>query len=162
LLDAHEVAVRARVEELRERAARVAVELGEAKLALEHVVITKATLAMVLAGGGGVDDHGDDASSARRGGPRVPVPAWTVGLDERALPADASFCAAFDAVYTAAEIQVIRTGIRASRQDSIVERWFRSLCAELTNRTLVWILPNLMRLLRDWSSVSLSCIKRNA
>jgi hypothetical protein len=45
LLDAHEVSVRARLEALREQAARVAVELGEAELALEHVAITRATLA---------------------------------------------------------------------------------------------------------------------
>ena len=51
LLDAHEVAVRARVEELRQEAERVAAALGEAELALEHVAITKATLAVVLAGG---------------------------------------------------------------------------------------------------------------
>ena len=81
LLDAHEVAVRARVEELREQAARVAAQLGEAELALEHVVITKATLALVLAG----PDRQEDALPGKAG--RVPVPMWTAGLDERALPA---------------------------------------------------------------------------
>ena len=60
---------------------------------------------------------------------------------------DASFSAAFDAVFTAAGIEVIRTGIRAPRQNSIMERWFRSLRAELTNRTLIWNRRHLMRLL---------------
>jgi hypothetical protein len=35
---------------------------------------------------------------------------------------DASFSAAFDAVFSAAGIEVIRTGIRAPRQNSIMER----------------------------------------
>jgi transposase len=51
---------------------------------------------------------------------------------------DASFGAAFDAVFSAAAIDVIRTGIRAPRQNSIMERWFRSMRAELTDRTLIW------------------------
>lgn len=83
LLDAHEVAVRARVEELREQAARVAAELGEAELTLEHVAITKATLAAVLAGGG----QDGDAGGRRAASERAAVPSWSVGLDERALPA---------------------------------------------------------------------------
>ena len=63
---------------------------------------------------------------------------------------DASFGAAFDAVFHAAGIEVIRTGVRAPRQNSIMERWFRSLRAELTDRTLVWNLPHLMCLLREY------------
>ena len=43
LLDAHEVAVRARVEELRER-------LADAERGLEHVLTTRQTLRSVLAG----------------------------------------------------------------------------------------------------------------
>lgn len=82
LLDAHEVAVRARVEELREQAARVATELGEAELALEHVAITRATLVVVLAGG----RPDGDAGGRQAGSERAAVPLWSVGLDERALP----------------------------------------------------------------------------
>jgi len=63
---------------------------------------------------------------------------------------DASFGAAFDAVFATAGIAVIRTGIRAPRQNSIVERWFRSLRAELTDRTLIWNLCHLMRLFREY------------
>ena len=88
LLDAHEVAVRARVEELREQAVRVAVELGEAELALEHVAITRATLAVVLAGGGQHADGLDgNAAGQQAASKRAVVPSWSVGLDERALPA---------------------------------------------------------------------------
>jgi hypothetical protein len=89
LLDAHEVAVRARIEELREEAARVAAVLGEAEMALEHVTITKATLALVVAGGGASAEAGQDADAgvSQVGVRRVPVPEWTAGLDERVLPA---------------------------------------------------------------------------
>jgi len=31
-----------------------------------------------------------------------------------------------------------------------MERWFRSMRAELTDRTLIWNIPHLMRLLRDY------------
>jgi len=88
LLDAHEVVVRARVEELREQAARVATELSEAELALEHVAITKATLAVVLAGDGQAAGGPDADAAGRQAAPeRAAVPSWSVGLDERALPA---------------------------------------------------------------------------
>jgi transposase InsO family protein len=60
------------------------------------------------------------------------------------------FDAVFDAVFTAAGIEVVRTGIRAPRQNSIMERWFRSLRAELTDRTLIWNRRHLMRLLREY------------
>ena len=36
---------------------------------------------------------------------------------------DVSFGAAFDAVFAAAGLEVIRTGIRAPRQNPIMERW---------------------------------------
>ena len=63
---------------------------------------------------------------------------------------DASFSAVFDAVFTAAGIEVVRTGIHVPHQNSIMERWFRSLRAELTDRTLIWNLKHLMRLLREY------------
>jgi transposase InsO family protein len=65
---------------------------------------------------------------------------------------DASFSAAFDAVFSAEGIGVIRTGIRAPRQNSMMKRWFRSLRAELTDRALIWNLKHLMRLLREYES----------
>ena len=92
LLDGHEVAVRARVGELREEAARVAAELGEAELALEHVAITRATLAAVVAGrgGAGVEQGADTPDRAScgvdgSGGARL-VPQRRVDLTGAALP----------------------------------------------------------------------------
>jgi putative transposase len=62
---------------------------------------------------------------------------------------DAIFQAGFDEVVTIAGIEVIRTGVRAPRQNAVMERWFRSLRAELTDRTLIWNITHLMRLLRE-------------
>ena len=55
-------------------------------------------------------------------------------------------------MFTAAGIDVIRTGVRAPRQNAVMERWFRSLRAELTDRTLIWNLNHLMRLLRVYET----------
>jgi hypothetical protein len=87
LLDAHEVAVRARVEELRER-------LTEAERDLEHVVITRQTLQLVLAGQGDVAAERVVGTAAdRSAGPaRVakpveagPVAVRSAGMTEAAL-----------------------------------------------------------------------------
>lgn len=88
LLDAHEVAVRARVEGLREQAEQVCAELAEAELALEHVAITRATLAVVLAAGGGAGGPASDGdvSPAGSGAGRGPVPVWRAGLTGADLP----------------------------------------------------------------------------
>lgn len=92
LLDCHEVAVRATVDQLRQEAARVAVALGEAEQALEHVSITRATLAAVLAGHGAVAApvQGIDvlARESARGGVGEPaqVPVWRADLTEAHLP----------------------------------------------------------------------------
>ena len=93
LLDNHEVAVRAAVDALRQEAVRVAVALGEAERALEHVSITRATLAAVLAGHGAVADPAQgvdvmERESAVGGvGERARVPVWRGDLTEAHLPA---------------------------------------------------------------------------
>ena len=63
---------------------------------------------------------------------------------------DASLSAAFDQVLADAGITVIRSAVRAPRMNSMMERWFRSLRAELTDRTLIWSIPHLRRLLREF------------
>jgi len=40
-----------------------------------------------------------------------------------------------DEVFTVAGIEMIRTGVRAPRQNAEMERWFRSLRAELADRS---------------------------
>lgn len=90
LLDAHEVSVRARVESLREQAVRVAAQLAEAELALEHVGITRATLAVALAGPGDatVPSQGCESTDMAVRDARGPslVPVWRAGLTEAHLP----------------------------------------------------------------------------
>jgi hypothetical protein len=87
LLDAHEVSVRARVASLREQAARVAVQLGEAELALEHLAVTRVTLAAVLAGHGGGDPATQGAGVTGGGGPGpARVPVRRADLTEAHLP----------------------------------------------------------------------------
>jgi hypothetical protein len=93
LLDRHEVSVRGAVDELRQEAARVAAALGEAELALEHVSITRATLAAVLAGHDAVAGSAPGVEVLERGraldgvGGVTRVPSWRSDLTEAHLPA---------------------------------------------------------------------------
>ena len=51
---------------------------------------------------------------------------------------DASFTQAFDAVFQAAGIRVIRSAVQAPRMNSLMERWTGSCRRELLDRTLIW------------------------
>jgi hypothetical protein len=88
LLDAHEVAVRSRVEALREQAARVADELVGAERALEYVAITRATLTAVLADHDGVDPVEQNTDIPQRSAAEpARVPTWRADLTQAHLPA---------------------------------------------------------------------------
>jgi putative transposase len=63
---------------------------------------------------------------------------------------DASFTAAFDAVFQAAGARVIRSAIQVPRMNSIMERWIGSCRRELLDRTLVWNQLHLMTVLREY------------
>jgi transposase InsO family protein len=65
---------------------------------------------------------------------------------------DASFSAAFDAVFQAAGIRVIRSAVQAPRMNAIMERWIGSCRRELLDRTLVWNQRHLMALLREYEA----------
>ena len=91
LLDDHEVAVRARVEGLREEAARVAAALAAAEQALEHVSITRATLAAVILGCGQPIELAQDTDEPGReavGVAAATVPAYRPDLSEVQLPGE--------------------------------------------------------------------------
>src|ERR1035438_3600220 len=63
---------------------------------------------------------------------------------------DASFTQAFDAVFQAAGIRVIRSAVQAPRMNSITERWIGSCRRELLDRTLIWNRRHLMMVLREY------------
>jgi putative transposase len=63
---------------------------------------------------------------------------------------DASFTAAFDAVFQAAGVRIVRSAIQAPRINSIMERWIGSCRRELLDRTLIWNRPHLMTVLREY------------
>ena len=68
------------------------------------------------------------------------------GLHDR----DASFTAAFDAVFLAAGVRVIRSAVQAPRMNSVMERWIGSCRRELLDRTLVWNQRHLLIVLREY------------
>jgi transposase InsO family protein len=63
---------------------------------------------------------------------------------------DASFTDAFDAVFQAAGIRVIRSAVQAPRMNSVIERWVGSCRRELLDRTLIWNQRHLMIVLREY------------
>ena len=63
---------------------------------------------------------------------------------------DASFTAAFEAVFQAAGARVARSAIQAPRMNSVMERWIGSCRRELLGRTLVWNQRHLLTVLREY------------
>ncbi len=63
---------------------------------------------------------------------------------------DASFTAAFDAVFQAGGARVVRSAIQAPRMNSIMERWIGSCRRELLDRALIWNQRHLMTVLREY------------
>jgi hypothetical protein len=50
---------------------------------------------------------------------------------------DASFTAAFDAVFRAAGVRIVRSAVQAPRMNSVMKRWIGSCRRELLDRTLI-------------------------
>ena len=63
---------------------------------------------------------------------------------------DGKVPALFDAVLADAGIQVVLSGIRIPRMNSIIERWIQSCRHELLDRTLIWNQRHLLHALREY------------
>ena len=62
----------------------------------------------------------------------------------------ASFAALFDAVVKDAGIDVVLSGVRMPRMNSIMERWVQTCRRELLDRTLIWNQRHLLHALREF------------
>jgi putative transposase len=51
---------------------------------------------------------------------------------------DTKFTAAFDAVFHAARIRILKSPVEAPRANAIMERWIGGCRRELLDRTLIW------------------------
>jgi hypothetical protein len=96
---------------------------------------------------------------SRLGATKHPVQSWVVQQARNLLmdlvdagmrakfvlhDRDATFTQAFDAVFQAAGIRIIRSSVQAPRMNSVMERWIGSCRRELLDRTLIWNQRHLM------------------
>lgn len=65
---------------------------------------------------------------------------------------DSKFTRAFDAVFEAEGIEIVTTGIRVPRMNSIMERWVQTCRHELLDRTLIWNQAHLLHALAEFES----------
>ena len=63
---------------------------------------------------------------------------------------DGKFPRGFDVVLTDAGIEVVLSGVRIPRMNSIMERWIQSCRRELLDRTLIWNQRHLLHTLREF------------
>jgi putative transposase len=65
---------------------------------------------------------------------------------------DTKFTAAFDAVFSAAAIRILRSPIRAPRANAVMERWIGGCRRELLGQTLIWNQGHLRQVLREYAT----------
>ncbi|GAA2356380.1 hypothetical protein SVIO_027130 [Streptomyces violaceusniger] len=65
---------------------------------------------------------------------------------------DSKFTTAFDTLMTDAGLNVVTTGIRIPRMNSLMERWIQTCRSELLDRTLIWNQGHLLHALRESES----------
>jgi putative transposase len=63
---------------------------------------------------------------------------------------DGKFPPLFNAILADAGIQVVLTGVRMPRMNSIIERWIQTCRHELLDRTLIWNQRHLLHTLREY------------
>jgi transposase InsO family protein len=96
-----------------------------------------------------------------------PTAAWTIQMARNTLmdledQADRfkflirdhgpQFTTAFDAVFSSAGIEIVKTAVQAPVMSAIQERWHRSIRAELLDHTLIWNLAHLRNVLTEYES----------
>jgi putative transposase len=62
------------------------------------------------------------------------------------------FTRAFDAVFEAEGVEIVTTGIRVPRMNSITERWIQICRHELLDRTAIWNQAHLLHALGEFES----------
>jgi hypothetical protein len=65
---------------------------------------------------------------------------------------DGKFPESFDAILADAGIEVVLSGVRMPRMNSIMERWVQTCRRELLDRTLIWDQHHLLRALRQFEA----------
>ncbi|PWU45907.1 integrase [Micromonospora globispora] len=126
---------------------------------LEMVTLTGARM-YVLA----VIEHGSRRVRILGATPH-PTAAWTVqaaknlvmDLEDAGYGArfmirdrDGKFSALFDALLTESGIEIVRSGVRMPRMNSVMERWVQTCRRELLDRTLIWNQRHLLHALHEF------------
>ncbi|CAG6395306.1 integrase core domain-containing protein [Streptomyces cocklensis] len=65
---------------------------------------------------------------------------------------DSKFTAAFDALLADAGIEIVKSGVRMPRMNSIMERWIQTCRHELLDRTLIWRQSHLLHALEEFET----------
>jgi putative transposase len=65
---------------------------------------------------------------------------------------DGKFPGLFDAVLKVAGLEIVLSGIRMPRMNSVIERWIQTCRRELLDRTLIWNERHLLHALREFGS----------
>ncbi len=65
---------------------------------------------------------------------------------------DDKYPQAFDHIFADAGIEVVLSGVRVPRMNSVIERWIQSCRHELLDRTLIWNQAHLLHALREYET----------
>ncbi|MEU9191284.1 integrase core domain-containing protein [Streptomyces sp. NPDC048484] len=65
---------------------------------------------------------------------------------------DSKFTAAFDALLADTGLEIVKSGVRMPRMNSIMERWIQTCKRELLDRTLIWNQSHLLHALREFET----------